>query len=154
MLTSSSCTDDIHKTARPIDNQNIGWREDCPDCPGDTDCCCGIELIGNGSGQITICGSSTGTVGFCPAPSGCPSASASICCTQIINLNSVTNPKEPFCINQGQGFWIRNSGFTTITVRYTCTIDETNPTWIQETLDPGDRFSYYPDGSCELVPCG
>ena len=151
LLVCIGCND--FTASKPIEANEItlDWRDDCPNCPDASDCCCGLEMISMGTCTILICGATNGTFGTCAAPPTCSNPTAAMTSTQVI-LTPASN-RIPFCGDQIQGMWITNLGPDFGSFRLTCRGDETNPPWLSFSLDPNTRRSFEPDANCDLTPC-
>jgi hypothetical protein len=152
ILLVHSCTDNELKPPTTGTVPEIDWRDDCPECPDDNDCCCAIQMISSAQCTIQICGALGGTTGPCPAPSGCLGSIVALNSSVIVF--SAFDTREAFCALLSQGMWIRNLGPNTIVFDITCRADETAPPWINNiTLMPGERINLQALSDCTLEPC-
>lgn len=155
MATINSCEKaDIQKSPTVVEDQSpIVFRSDCEECPGQDECCCGIELDqGDDEAHIRLCGTSDGP-DACSGTSICGLISPSGGGYQF-DLFDDSNPREGFCMLEGYPFWIYNYSTTDDAyVKITCQGDQANPQIIHIHLGPGERFYYETDPSCELTLC-
>ena len=126
-------------------------RGDCEECPGVDECCCGVSLDGDATNAtIRLCGTSDGA-GACAGSDTCGNSFSGG--GQQIVLNSISNPKQAFCMLEGSPFWIYNAGTGNAEIVITCQGDLTVPQLIQLHLSPGDSIYYETNGSCLLSEC-
>lgn len=141
---------DLQKSL-PNDDGKIMPRTDCASCPNLTDCCCFILLQNtSGSANLTLCGTTDGT-GNCTgnAVGSCDSFSGG---GQSMILNS-SNPRQGFCMDPGEPFYVTNNGIGGAAIYISCQGDQPNPQIITITI-PGNSTVYFgSNGTCEIEEC-
>ena len=157
MFVISSCEKaEIQKSSTKQELiQIIEFRSSCEQCPGMDECCCGVwvqQTIG-GTASIHLCGTSDGS-GLCSdndPPGDCPAISGG-----GIGPFTLTGPstgKRRFCMNEGDAFWIANTGSTTMDIYLSCQDDITNGQVLTISIPAGQRWYYEVNNACELTLC-
>jgi hypothetical protein len=142
------------KATLQSDSQSLQSRGDCDECPALNECCCGVWLQPfEQTADLIFCGTSNGldncsgdAVGNCESFSGGG---------QQIQLHYINNPKDPFCMIQGEAFWVYNnepSGVVNIII--TCQNNLTTPDTIHLQIPAGQRRYVGTNNSCEVGLCG
>lgn len=155
LLSSCDKSDTLKSSTNTVDEIPIQFRDYCPPCYDDDQCCCTIEinLATTNSGTIRMCGIINGTSGTCPQVSGCLGSAPSPTSYQDITFSTL-DPREPFCVYEGQaGFWIMNIGLNSIDLKMTCHSEQFNPVYTNFTLASNERVYYRTEPDCDLVPC-
>ena len=152
ILGSTGCERTDLQRSSPYDLVKIEPREieECDDCPLN-DCCCAVWLQNSlSSAQLYFCGTSDGNelcsgdaTGICDEFSGGG---------QYLFLNTGT-PKRGFCVDPGQGFWVRNLGDNPAYIYITCQDDVTGPQTLTITLQPSEILYIGSNGECEIFEC-
>ena len=137
-------------------NAKIEYRaiDDCEECPAEN-CCCTIELENGTQADLILCGVWNNTSPSNPCstsnpPSPCSAISG---ITSLIALNSITNPREHFCLPIGGSFRIFNNTGMEVKLILTCQADMTEPDYETITMGIDDVLYFDGDGNCLLEPC-
>jgi hypothetical protein len=154
-ISFTSCedvNDQSNHVVTPNDNIPISTRGNCDLCPDDDECCCAVWLQpGSTAATLTICGTSNGAAACIGSGTvNCPSFSGG----GVLATLTSGSPSQPFCLNEGTPFYIRNGGMSTANIIVSCQVDITmapDTMWLQIPVNA----TVYIQGnsSCVLEPC-